>query len=290
MKFALLKSQVIRYSGQINKLLKQHLNEAQTVTLPRHDDQLHIITDAAVRCSGIASALYVVRNNKPRLAGYFNAKRKSHHASWLPCEVEALSIGCGVKHFAPYIMQSQHVTRVLTDSKPCVLAFKKLCRGEFSTSPRVSTFLSIATRFKIEIIHIPGKDNIFSDFLSRNPITCEGNCQVCDFVKKTEECVVGSVTVSDILSGITRVPFTSRAAWYQIQQNCPDLSRVSKYLHDGISPSRKKKGMTNVRRYLNSNVKLSTSPNDKLLIVPSSEPFKQTTQRIVIPTTVSDGL
>ena len=269
---------------------KEHLREAQTVVLPRYDDQLHIITDAAVRCSGIASALYVVRSGKPRLAGYFNAKRKSHQAGWLPCEVEALSIGCGIKHFAPYIAQSKHVTRILTDSKPCVLAYKKLCRGEFSVSPRVTTFLSIATRFKVEVMHISGKDNIFSDFMSRNPITCKGECQVCDFVHRVEASVVGGVTVSDILSGTTHIPFTSRTAWYQIQQNCPDLSRVSKYLHDGISPSKKQKGITNVRRYLNSNIKLSTTPNDKLLIIPASEPFKQTKQRIVIPTSVSDGL
>ena len=93
---------------------KNHLKEAQSVILPRYDDQLYIITDAAVRCSGIASALYVLRSKKPRLAGYFNAKRKGHQASWLPCEVEALSIGCGIQHFSPYITRSDHVTKVLT--------------------------------------------------------------------------------------------------------------------------------------------------------------------------------
>ena len=267
---------------------KQHLQKAQTVTLPRHDDQLHIVTDAATRCSGIASAMYVIRSGQPRLVGYFNAKRKPYQASWLPCEIEALSIGCGIRHFAPYLIQSKHTTRILTDSRPCILAYKKLCRGEFSASPRVSTFLSMITRFKVELLHIAGKENIFSDYMSRNPIACTGDCQVCDFVKKIEECVVGSMTVGDILSGSCRVPFTSRPAWFQVQQNCPDLSKVSQHLKDGISVTRKKS--TNVRRYLNSNVKLSTTPNDKLLIVESSEPFKRPSQRIVIPVSVVDGL
>ena len=269
---------------------QKHLEDAKTVVIPRPDDQLHLVTDAAMRTSGIASALYVIRNGKKRLAGYFNAKRKSGQATWLPCEVEALSIGCGVKHFGPYISQSMHPTRIHTDSKACVLAHKKLCRGEFSVSPRVTTFLSIASRYKVEVIHIAGKDNVFSDYMSRNPITCNGSCQVCDFVQKTEDSVVGAVTVGEILSGEVQVPFTSRSAWYQTQQKCPDLARVSNYLKDGISPSKKRKGIINIRRYLNSNVKLSTSPRDNLLIVTSSEPFKQTTQRIVIPTSVSDGL
>ena len=265
---------------------KQHLQEAQTITIPHHDDQLHIITDAATKCSGIAAAMYVVRSGKPRLAGYFNAKLKSYQCLWLPCELEALSIGLSVKHFAPYISQSKQVTRILTDSKPCLLAYKKLCRGEFSSSPRVSTFLSMITRFKLEMIHIAGEDNLFSDYLSRNPVDCSGDCQICDFIKRTEDCVVSSTTVKDILDGNMQVPFRSRASWYQIQQKCPDLSRLSTYLKDGISPSKKKKGITNIRRYINSNVKLSTTPNDNLLIVLTNEPFKRQTQRIVIPTSL----
>ncbi|KAL5020775.1 hypothetical protein ScPMuIL_002145, partial [Solemya velum] len=34
---------------------------------------------------------------------------------WLPCEIEALSIGVAVKHFSPYIVQSKHRTCLLTD-------------------------------------------------------------------------------------------------------------------------------------------------------------------------------
>ena len=267
---------------------KSHLKEAKSVVLPRSEDPLYIITDAALRCSGIGSALYVLRNNKRRLAGYFNAKRSGHQVSWLPCEVEALSIGSSIKHFGPYITQSVHRTEVLTDSKPCVEAYKKLCRGEFSASPRVTTYLSIAARYRVDISHIQGKNNVFSDFISRNPLNCSG-CQVCDFVKKIEEAVVKEVSVQDILSGEAKVPFTSRNAWYQVQQSCPDLLKVHKYLVDGLTPSRKKRNITDIRRYLNV-VKLSSVPNDGLLIVPSNEPFKKSTQRIVIPRTVVDGL
>ena len=268
---------------------KDHLKEAQPVILPKHSDQLHIVTDAAVRCAGIASALYVVRGKKPQLAGFFNAKRRGSQASWLPCEVEALSIGVSIKHFSPYILQSNHQTRIMTDSKPCVQAYKKLQRGEFSTSPRVTTFLSIVSRFRVEVIHIPGKDNVFADFASRNPINCSGACQVCTFVDKLEACVVNQLQVSDILSGCSQIPYTSRNSWLQIQQSCPELMKVREYLKEGISPSGKKKGITDILRYMNC-ASLSTSPNDGMVIVKRSDPFQKSTQRIVIPRKVAHGI
>ena len=87
-----------------------------------------------------------MRNGKLKLAGFFSAKLRGRQISWLPCEIEALSIAAAIRHFSPYIVQSVHNTSILTDSKPCVQAHEKLCRGEFSVSLRVSTFLSVDTR------------------------------------------------------------------------------------------------------------------------------------------------
>ena len=58
---------------------KDHLKEAQILTLPRHDDKLQIICDASK--TGIAAALYVIRD-KPRLAGIFNAQLKGNQTKW----------------------------------------------------------------------------------------------------------------------------------------------------------------------------------------------------------------
>ena len=103
---------------------KAQLKSAKTITLPRREDHLQIVTDAAASTSGIASALYVIRDNKPYLSGLFSGKRKGSQIDWLPCEIEALSITIGVKHFGPYLIQSLHKAKVLTDSKPCVEAYK----------------------------------------------------------------------------------------------------------------------------------------------------------------------
>ena len=104
------------------------------------------MTDGSVKQCGVGATLYVMRNGKLKLAGFFSAKLRGRQISWLPCEIEALSIAAAIRHFSPYIVQSVHNTSILTDSKPCVQAHEKLCRGEFSVRPRVSTFLSVDTR------------------------------------------------------------------------------------------------------------------------------------------------
>jgi hypothetical protein len=130
------------------------LSGARAITLPRPDDHLWIVTDGAVRKPGIGATLYVTRDQKLLLAGFFSAKLRSTQPSWLPCEVEALSIAAAIKHYSPYLIQSHHKASILTDSKPCVQAFEKLCRGEFSASPRVSTFLSTVSQYQATVRHV----------------------------------------------------------------------------------------------------------------------------------------
>ena len=105
---------------------------------------------------GLGSTLYITRNGQLHLAGHFSAKLKDRQNSWIPCEIEALGIAASIKHFSPYITQSQKITCILTDSKPCVQAYGKLCRGEFSNSSRVTTFLSVASRYPLHIRHLEG--------------------------------------------------------------------------------------------------------------------------------------
>ena len=123
------------------------LSSAHTISLPIPSDQLWIVTDGALRKPGIGATLYVTRNDKLSLAGCLSAKLRGSQLTWLPCEVEALAIAVATKHFSPYLIQSHHKACILTDSKPCVQAYEKLCRGDFSASPRVSTFLSTVGRY-----------------------------------------------------------------------------------------------------------------------------------------------
>ena len=86
-----------------------------TITLPKPEDQLCIVTDGAVRSPGIGATLYVTRKGKLHVAEFFSARLRGSQAMWLPCEIEALSIAVGVKYFSPYLVQSDHKACVLTD-------------------------------------------------------------------------------------------------------------------------------------------------------------------------------
>ena len=103
---------------------QEALSSNRSITLPKPDDQLWIATDGSVKMNGLGATLYVLRDQKLHLAGYFSAKFKNHQASWLPCEIEALSIAAAVKHFAPYIIQSKSKTYVLTEALPWPVLFQ----------------------------------------------------------------------------------------------------------------------------------------------------------------------
>ena len=121
-------SQLDRCSSlQAFKSAQTALHSSRTITLPRPDDQLWIATDGSVKQHGIGATQYITQDGGLHLAGFFSAKLRERQVTWLPFEVEALSIAVATNHFSPYITQSRHKVCILTDSKPCVQAFEKLC-------------------------------------------------------------------------------------------------------------------------------------------------------------------
>ena len=186
----------------------------QSHSSPSPPDNLWIVTGGSVTRRGLGATLYVSRSNQLHLAVFFSAKLRKHQVTWLPCEVEALlKIAASIKHFSPFIIQSQHQMTVLTDSKPCVQAIDKLCAGEFSASPRVTSFLTTVSRYQVHLQHQAGKANLPSDFTSRNAPDCsESNCQICNFIHEMEDSVVRNVSIHDILNSKCNLQFTTRSA------------------------------------------------------------------------------
>ena len=270
------------------KRAKDKLQTRKTITLPRSTDELWLVTDGSVKQCGLGATLYVMRNNTLKLAGFFSAKLRGRQIDWLPCEIEALSIAAAVKHFSAYIVQSNHTTSILTDSKPCVQAHEKLCRGEFSVSPRVSTFLSAVSRYQATVRHLAGSANVPSDFASRNAAVCvEQQCQVCTFIRETGESVVMQrVTTDDITSGRAKLPFTSRSAWLTIQAECQDLRRTHAHLKQGTRPSKKITNAKDVKRYLN----VASIARDGMLVVRRNDPLSPSRECIIVPRMVLNGL
>ena len=268
---------------------QQSLEHNTSITLPRPEDQLWIVTDGSVKLRGLGSTLYVSRGseNEIKVAGFYSAKPKKHQVTWLPCEIEALGIAGAISHFSPYIIQSKNKAHILTDSKPCVQAYDKLCRGEFSASPRVTSFLSTASRYQVTLQHLSGTANIPSDFASRNAPECSNpSCQICTFIALTEESVVRQVSIDDIKSGRATLPYTSRNAWRAIQHDCQDLRRAHAHLEHGTRPSRKATNCLDVKRYL----QVTTISKDGLLVVPKREPLAPTRECIVVPRNILPGI
>ena len=211
-----------------NSDLTKHFQDAQkalhkpdVLTIPRKSDKLTMMVDASPVNSGISATLFLSRGNSLLIADNFSLKLKSHQIGWQPCELEALAITAGVKHFSPYIRESDHPLMIYTDSKPCVQAYNKLLKGHFSASARISTFLSCLSDYNVTLSHIKGTDNTISDFTSRNPQQCtESDCQICTFVDELSNTVVRSVTIADVLSGIAPMPFLNKQAWKSAQHEC----------------------------------------------------------------------
>ena len=160
------------------------------------------------------------------------------------------------------------------DSKPCAQGFEKLCRGEFSSSPRVTTFLSVVSRYQVTVSHLSGQANILSDFASRNaPLCIEPNCQICCFISHTD-------------NDETRLPFTTRSACGSIQSECADLRRSHAHLKQGTRPSKKLTNIKDVKRYLS----VASIAKDGLLVVRRCDPFVPPSELIIVPRSVLDGL
>ena len=268
------------------KKVQESLQDCKIITIPRSSDQLYIVGDGSQQF-GIASTLWILRDTKLLLGGFFNSQLKQGQTIWLPCEVEALCIGASAHHFAAYIIQSETRTHFLTDNKPCVQAYKKMCRGFFSNSARIVTFLNAAGRYHVTVSHISGVRIPLADYNSRNPVQCESSsCQVCKFVADTSDAVVRKTTVESILKGDTPMPFASRSAWLATQQECSSLRRVYAQLSQGTRPSKKMTKIPHIKKYLN----VAVIARDGLLVVRENVPFQGTIERIVVPQGVIHGL
>lgn len=79
------------------KSVQEAVSLHETIHLPRPGDTLWIVSDGAVKKHCVGAALYATRDNK-LLCGFFSAKLRGRQASWVPCEIEALSIAIAVKH------------------------------------------------------------------------------------------------------------------------------------------------------------------------------------------------
>ena len=74
-------NEAISWSDDLRAVFKEAqlaLSSNRTITLPKPDDLLWIVTDGAVRPPGIGATLYVTRGNKLHLASFYSAKLRRY--------------------------------------------------------------------------------------------------------------------------------------------------------------------------------------------------------------------
>jgi hypothetical protein len=96
----------------------------------------------------------------------------------------------------------------------------------------------------------------------------------------------GCESCTNLLDGHSKLPFTTRSAWSDVQAACPDLRRTHAHLKQGTRPSKKLTSITDVKRYLN----VTSIAKDGLLIVCRCDPLLPPAELIVVPSSVLDGL
>ena len=144
-----------------------------------------------------------------------NIKRANLHG----LHVKLKLIGSAISYFSPILIQSDHRAKVASDSKACVLAYRRMRRGLFSNSARVMTFLTAVCRYQVEVTHIAGAQIPFTDFESRHPVECvDKSCQICKFVTEFADNVVRKLCVKDVINGRAHMLFLNRQLWLDSQK------------------------------------------------------------------------
>ncbi len=263
------------------------LKNPKTITLAKPEDELFLVSDASNSPAAVGSTLYIKRNKRFHLGGFFSSKVGKHQLLWLPCELEALGIKLSIANFSHEIRESKHCTKFLTDSKPCVQAFELLSKGSFSMSPRVSSFLMNLNSINVAINHVSGENIPLTDFASRNPIECnDKTCQVCEFVNEHLNIAVKQITVDDVVNGNARMPFYNMVAWREAQKNDNDLKRTFSQLRSGTHIGKKEKNLKNIRQYM----KVASISQNGVMIRRKPNAFGRDYELIIVPQDLVSGL
>ena len=263
------------------------LKSPKTITLPRPDDQLFLISDASNSPAAVGATLYVKRKEKFHIGGFFSAKVGKHQQLWLPCELEALGITLSISNFQHQIRESAHTTKFLTDSKPCVQAFELLSNGSFSLSPRISSFLMNLNNVNLSVNHIKGESIPLTDFASRNPIQCtDKSCQICQFVNEHLNIAVKQISVEEVVDGSVKMPFYNMAAWKDAQKEDKDLKRTFSQLNSGTHIGKKERNLNEVRQYM----RIASISQNGVLIRRKPNAFGRDYELIIVPQKLASGL
>ena len=223
----------------------------QGIAEPRPQDKLFTYSDYSAETRAVGGRLVIERTQadgtiQTLAGGFFSVVLDHHKQRWLPCEGEAAGIRLVLEHYQNYIRESDHTTVHFTDSLPCVFAWRRCMKGAFSSSARISTFLTGLSVLPVELRHKPGKEMFSSDYASRHPISClDKKCQICRFAHDWQQIGdnainIRSISVDDIKNGRNVMPMIQANVWRNMQMGDPVHSKLLQLINSRQLPETKK--------------------------------------------------
>lgn len=147
--------------------IKEIFLEDIIVEYPDFEKEFYLATDASN--THIGAELYQIgEEGKHQTLGFTSRTLNATERRYFTTELEPLAIVFACKKFRGYILG--HKTNILTDHQ--ALTFLNTCR---LLNARLTRWSIILQEYNLEIKHIPGKENIGPDTLTRYPQSPEDN-------------------------------------------------------------------------------------------------------------------
>ena len=221
------------------------------IQVPRPSDTLHTFSDYSHDSKAVGGRLEIIRTENGKKVslhgGYYCVVLDKFKQNWAPCEAEACGVRLVLEHFAPYIRESENTTIHHTDNLPTVQAWKRCMQGQFSSSSRISTFLTNLSELPVSLVYKPGAQMHSSDFFSRHPVECDGpaSCQICKFATEWQKkgdnaSKIRAISVKDILDGRVIMPFIQTKTWIGQQIADKVHTKLKLLVETGQQPEKRK--------------------------------------------------
>ena len=211
------------WTHELETLFNQAKRKVDTqikLYLPAPEDQLIMETDAARgsdklnQPAGIGHIIFALKDNIKLPVRIHSTKLPDKCRKWSPCEVEALAFAVGIDKEYDLLRESNHPLIICPYSKPVHEAVKRINGGKFSTSARMSSFLTNVNRTPIISKHISGKANLnpIPDLQSKYPASCQSDhCSIHKFIDDIIDSAVDSSAKNCSIN--TDSNYSSREAW-----------------------------------------------------------------------------
>lgn len=238
--------------------IKKAIASPQGVHYPLQTDRLQTSSDFSKQHGAVGGLLTIIRKDGDKerklLGGHFSATLTKDQCNWLPCEGESKAVQLVLQHFEHLIRENPNTTTHYCDNMPTVLAWRKLMTGQFSTSPRISTFLSTLAALPVRVEHRPGSALEIADHASRHASApCQGKCEVCKYI--ADDVKVGNncdalysimdetcYSIEDTTITPGKVPFLQLATWRNLQANDSVHAKLVNLINSGQEPERRRTG------------------------------------------------